>query len=225
MRGIGGRIDADHGVAAAQEQSVEHRRGDTARVVGRMVGLQPRGKCAAGPDRGAKRRGHLHGRRDGDQILVAHDLAGGRRHFGCQTRCDRGDAFGAVVAGGGLQQPVPESSHRQMRYRRKGLAVMAVEDQPGDFVGLVRNDLLFQEGVQRQVGEDPCGRGTFGVVLGCASGQLVTRAKRCGLRHQLDKSVEGVVDTRNLLTVCHFSSLSASASMANSSSGELATRG
>src|SRR6478752_2901646 len=72
------------------------------------------------------------------------------------------------------QQAVPESSHRQMRYRRKGLAVMAVEDQPGDFVGFVRNDLLFQEGVQRQVGDDPCGRGAFGVVLGCASGQLVT---------------------------------------------------
>src|SRR5690242_4236954 len=101
---------------------------------------------------------------------------------------------------------------------------MAVHDQPGDLVGVVRNDLLGEEGVQRQVGQHPgCGR-PLPVVFGCAPGQLVTGTQRGGLGHHLHEPVEGVVHPRNLLPVLHLSSSSASASIANSSSGELATR-
>ncbi len=37
---LDGRVDADHGVAAAEQQSVDRRQQDAAQVVGRMVGLQ-----------------------------------------------------------------------------------------------------------------------------------------------------------------------------------------
>src|SRR6478736_2186647 len=100
---------------------------------------------------------------------------------------------------------------------------MGIHDQPGDLVGLVVDDVLIEESVQRQVCEHPRGGRAFGIVLGGAPGELVARAQRGGLGHHLHESVEGVVHAGDLLPVDHLSSSSARASMANSSSGELAT--
>jgi hypothetical protein len=45
-RRVGGRVDADDGVAAALQQPVDDGRRHAQRVVGRVVGLQPRGQPA-----------------------------------------------------------------------------------------------------------------------------------------------------------------------------------
>ena len=224
VRRIGGRVDADHGVAAAQQQSVEHRRGDTARVVGRMVGLQPRGERAAAARSWCGRPRSPGWRRDGDQILVAHDLAGGRRHLGV-----RPGAIAAMRSALSSWEAVSSSQSRnppdrQMRYRRKSLAVMAVDDQPGDLVGLVRDDLLVQEGVQRQVGEDPWAAARSASDSAAHPASWSPERSGVALAISSTSPSKAVGDTRNLLPVRHFSSLSASARIANSSSGELATR-
>ena len=100
---------------------------------------------------------------------------------------------------------------------------MGIHDQAGHLVGLVGDDVLVEKSVQRQVCQHPRGGRAFCVVLGGTPGELVARAQRGGLGHHLHESVEGVVDAGDLLPVDHLSSLSARASMANSSSGELAT--
>ena len=53
---VAGRVDADHRVAAAVAQSIEDRRRDAARIVGRMVRLQAHRKPARQADRIAKPR-------------------------------------------------------------------------------------------------------------------------------------------------------------------------
>ena len=78
---VGCRIDADDSIAGAEQQSIEGRCGDALWIVGRMVGLQAHGQptrqadgvAEAGDD--AAFRGHR------DQILQAHQLADGGRHF------------------------------------------------------------------------------------------------------------------------------------------------
>ena len=42
---VGGRVDADDGVAAPERQAVEHAGEHTAQVVGRVVGLQARAQA------------------------------------------------------------------------------------------------------------------------------------------------------------------------------------
>ncbi len=51
---VGGRVDADHRVAAPYQRAIDDRSGDGARVVGRMVRLQsdrqPSGQAERGPE-------------------------------------------------------------------------------------------------------------------------------------------------------------------------------
>ena len=51
------------------------------------------------------------------------------------------------------QQPVAKAADGQMRDRREGRRVMAVDDEARDLVGLVGNDGLVEERRERQVGE------------------------------------------------------------------------
>jgi hypothetical protein len=53
---VGGRVDADHGVAVAVQQAVENAGGDTGRFVGGVVGLQPRRQAPAQAHGAARRR-------------------------------------------------------------------------------------------------------------------------------------------------------------------------
>jgi hypothetical protein len=80
---IAGRVDADHGIAIAIQQSVEHARGDARRIVGGMVGLQTRRQPPAQADRVAKARHHADFLRHQNQVLDAHDLRHGGGHLGC----------------------------------------------------------------------------------------------------------------------------------------------
>ena len=52
---VGGRIDADHRIAHAEQQPVQRGAGDADGIVGRMVGLQPAGKPPGQADGAAER--------------------------------------------------------------------------------------------------------------------------------------------------------------------------
>jgi hypothetical protein len=71
MQAIGRRIDADHGVADAEHQAIEDARGDSARVIGWMIGRQARGESPRQPDRVAEGSDDRALRRDHDQVLCA----------------------------------------------------------------------------------------------------------------------------------------------------------
>ena len=61
------------------------------------------------------------------------------------------------------------------------LNVVGVEDQAGDFVGLVGDERFVQEGGERQVGEDGAGGDSLGVRHGGKAGEFVAGAARGGL--------------------------------------------
>ena len=81
--------------------------------------------------------------------------------------------------GGGLvgEQPVAETADGQVRNRREGRGVMAVDDQPGDLVVLVRDDDLVEKGRERHVGERQLRRHPLGGGVGGDPGQPVARAR------------------------------------------------
>lgn len=78
---------------------------------------------------------------------------------------------------------------------------MGVDDQPGDLVGLIGHHGLVEEDIQWEIGEHPGGGSPLGVGLGGAPGQLITRAQRCCLGHDIDETVERVRDAGQLLAV------------------------
>ena len=110
VRRVGRRIDSDHRVAAAQQQAVQCGRGDPARIVGRVIGLQPGGQRARQADGGAERRGHRDRAGDRDQVLVAHDLADRGDHL----RGDRPEIPAIVDAAASGSGP-PATSSSQSR--------------------------------------------------------------------------------------------------------------
>ena len=81
---VGGRVDANHGIAVAVQQAVEDARGDAGRFIGRVVGLQARGQAPAQAQGAAKLGDHADLLCDQYEILHAHDLGHGRGHFRCQ---------------------------------------------------------------------------------------------------------------------------------------------
>ena len=136
---VGRRIDADHGVAGAEQQAVENARRDAARIVGRMVGLQPH-REAAGQGRSCC----------GTRVTTVHFAAMTMRS------CSRlilltaaaisgvtpgASAARTAVVASSAKQPVAKSADGQMRDRRKGRAVVRVDDQARHLVGLVGNDV------------------------------------------------------------------------------------
>ena len=81
LRAVGGRVDAQQGVAAAVEQAIDEAGGDAARVVGGVVGLEAGGQAAALPQRITKARDDFAAPGHANQLLVAQQLAHGRHHF------------------------------------------------------------------------------------------------------------------------------------------------
>ena len=111
-----GRVDADHGVAPAQQQAVQQARRDPARVVGRVVRLDARREPPFQADGVAEPGDDAALCPDENQVLEAHDLGDGRRHLRRQARREPGQRFGV---GGVGQQPVAESADGQMRDRSR----------------------------------------------------------------------------------------------------------
>ena len=77
-------------------------------------------------------------------------MADGGGHLGRQTgRQRRQDGRRRRIG----QQPIAKFADGQMRDRRERRPVVRIDDQPGDFVGFVGNDVLVQKGGQRQIGK------------------------------------------------------------------------
>ena len=84
-RRIGGRIDADHGITTTEQQAIQNGGGDTAWIVGGMIGLETDGQMTRQADGVAKPRNHRAFARHQNQILVAHQLADRGHHFRSQA--------------------------------------------------------------------------------------------------------------------------------------------
>ncbi len=95
---IGRRVDADDGIATPEQQTVQHARGDTFRVVSRVIGLQPRRKPPRQAEGIAETRDDPDAAGNRDQVLIAHQLGHRRRHFGCQSACKLRQAFAVCLA-------------------------------------------------------------------------------------------------------------------------------
>ena len=150
LRAVGGGIDADDGIAGAEQKAVENAGGNAGEIVGRMIGLQPHRQPAGQPDGVAEARDHRAFRRHHHEILQPADLAHRRRHL----RRDPGRERGERVRGRCVrQQPVAQSADREMGDHGKRRMIVAVDDEPRHLVALVRNHLLGEEGRKRQVGE------------------------------------------------------------------------
>jgi len=166
------------------QQPVQQRRGHAHRVVGGVVGLQPGGEPAGQAERPAQAGDHPGPPGDGDQVGVAHQLRGRGDHLGRQTRCQRADRV-LVALRRADEQPLAQLADRQPRDRGERLRVVGVQDQPGDVVVLVGDDLLLQEHRQRQVRQDVLRGDPLGLGLRSAAGEHVAGAGRGRLGQQV----------------------------------------
>ena len=108
---VGGRIDADHGIAATQQKPVDRCRADPAQVIGRMVRLQAGAQPPWQTLGIAERGGDPAATGDADQILVAHQLGCRCRHLRRDGRRKRGQPVRGCFIG---QQPVAKAADGQM---------------------------------------------------------------------------------------------------------------
>jgi len=187
---VGGRIDPDAGIAGPQKQAIDDRGQNALGIIRGVVGLQPGGQAAGQADGGAEGRTGPRFCRHQDEILVPHDLGGGRHHFGRQPR-RQGRQTGLVRLV--RKQPFAEGAHAQVLDRGKGRRIVAVQNEPGHLVDFVRNKRLFQEGGQRHVGQEHLGGRAFFGALGGDAGELVAGAFGRGLGQQLAQSVKAVM--------------------------------
>ena len=95
-------------------------------------------------------------------------------------------ASAASVGGGGLvgQQPVAEVADGQMRDRREGRAVVAVEDQPRHLVGLRRDDGSSRNVVSGRSASANCAATRSSPVSAASPASCVAGAQRRGLGQQ-----------------------------------------
>ena len=107
-----------------------------------MVGLQARAESSGQANRGAKARHDPNFACDQDQVLQAHQLVNGRRHLRCEAGRERGQPLRRCFVG---EQPVAEFAYRETPHRREDRGVMRIQDQPRDFVLLVRDHRLAEK--------------------------------------------------------------------------------
>ena len=89
-----------------------------------------------------------HFARDQHQVLDAADLADRGRHFRRQARRQRASAVSVVASSDSSQSRKPPTVSEATG--AKAALSWRIDDQPRDFVGLVRHDRLVEERRQRQ---------------------------------------------------------------------------
>ena len=183
------RVDAYRRVARAVHQAVKHAGSNAGRGVGRVVGLQPRRQAPAQTYGVAKARGDLAFARDLDQVLVAHQLGDRGHHFGREAGRERRQR-GAVDRI--RQQPVAQAAHVHSGHGRKRGRVVAVDDQPRDFIGLVGNQRFLQELRQRHLRQRHLRRDALLGRLRGDARELIARALGRSAREQLREAVEDI---------------------------------
>jgi len=187
-------VDADDGVAGAEQEAVQDARGDGAQIVGRMVGLQPHREAAGQPDGVAEARHHRTLRGYHHQILEPADLGDRRRHLRGNARCERGERLRRRRVG---EEPVAQSADGEMGDRCERRAVVAVDDEARDLVGLVGNDGLREHARERHVGERVLCRHPLFARCCRDPGELIAAARRRRLRQQRLEVAENVAAARD----------------------------
>ena len=184
---VGGRVNADHGIAVAVQQAVEDAGGNACRVISGVVGLQAGGHPPAQAHGVAKTGDDADLLRHQHQILHAHDLRHRCGHFRRQPRGQRLEAgLGGIIT----QQPVAKAADRQVTDRREGCEIVAVDDQAGDFILLVGDQRFVEKALERHVRQGHLRRCPLGVAAGGDFGQIIPGAGRTGLGHELAQAVE-----------------------------------
>ena len=197
---VGCGIDADDSVADAVEQPIEDRQRDPARIVCGMVRLQTGGEAPWKAEGRAERGHHPALARDGDEILVAHQLRHARDHFGRQAGRDGCQGGGIGLA---CEQPIAKIPDGHAGKRREGRCVVAVDDQPRDLVLFVGNEMLGQERLQRQVGQRIAGRDPLCVGASGKAGEFVAGAVRRGRGEKSPQIREAMARAAEILSISH----------------------
>lgn len=179
--GIGGGVDADTGVAATVEQAVERGGGDAVGIVGGVIGLEADGERAAAAEGGAETRDDFALRGDEHEVLVAHELADGGDHFGREAGGEGGERGGIGLV---AEEPVAEGADGKRGDGGEGGAVVRVEDETCDLVGLLRHNGFGEELRERDLGEGVLGGDTFEGVGSGEAGKFVAGADGRGLGEQ-----------------------------------------
>ncbi|EDY22051.1 hypothetical protein CfE428DRAFT_0176 [Chthoniobacter flavus Ellin428] len=139
-----------------------------------MIRLQPHGQRARQTQRVAELGHYARLCRDEDEVLVAHQLAHRGDHLGREPRCERGKRRGIRLV---AKQPVAQFSDTQPADRLERRAVLAIKNQPGDFVLLVRNERFLEKARERHFGETHLrGHALLGAGRG-EPGELVARTQ------------------------------------------------
>ena len=134
------------------------------------------------------------------EVLQAHQLADRGRHLGRKAGAQRGQRLRF-----GGQQELAELAHGERGHRRERRRVVAVDDQPGDFVGFVRNHRLGEDRCERHVGQRHLRRHALGGGCRGDPGERVAGTERRCARQQRAQVVEDVARAGECVRVGHSS--------------------
>lgn len=151
-------------------------------AVHRVIGLQARPHAPRQPLRIAKGRADRDLARDTDQVLIAHELADRGHHFRRQARRE---GRKRCPVGFMMEQPVAQVAHRHMGNRRKGRGIVTVNNQPCDFIRLVRDRDFIKEGPERNVRQCLTRADPLQGIRGGNPGQFITGAIGRGIGKHL----------------------------------------
>ena len=184
---LGGRIDADHRIAAAEEQAVGGRQEDAAQVVAGMIRLDADAHDAALAHRVATTGHHPDLARGQDQVLVAHQLGRRRGHLRSQPGPDRGQRLAGRRV---VEDPFAELADGQTAEGLEGVAVERLADQPADLVGVGIDQRVVDDLAERQLGQDELGRHALALGPRGDPGELVARLLLIGRGEDRRKSAK-----------------------------------
>ncbi|MNY31688.1 hypothetical protein D3C86_1658610 [compost metagenome] len=110
-----------------------------------------------------------------------------------------------MFVGGIAEQPVAKTADREVADCRKRLFIVSVDDQPGDFIGLVGNQYFLQEVGERDIRQRHLRGHPLAIVECRDTRQKVPGARRTGLGHDFLQIVEAVdLGADGMGKTCHF---------------------
>ena len=150
-------------------------------IVGGVIGLKADSECAVAAEGGTEARDDLALGGDENEVLVAHHFADGGDHFGGEAGSESGERGGVGFV---AEQPIAEGADGERSDGGQRGAVVGVEDEARDFIGLVGDDGFGEELGEGNLGEGVLGGDAFEGVGGGESGELVAGARGRGLREE-----------------------------------------
>ena len=101
-----------------------------------------------------------------------------------------------------VQEPLAKLSDGEIGDRRKRRWIMPVDNQPGDFVDLIRYHRVFQEAAQRNVGQHRHRSHALPGVAGSHACQLISGPSGRRLGQDLFQICEGVMRSAKMCRIC-----------------------